>query len=434
MRCAFLVNARASTTSADFYTQSRAGGYLFPPDRNTRPLTANLAASRKFILSDNGAFDAIGRLAQQHSSADQQTMVDAIRTAVADVDTTAQLAAQLGVRPDSIIGIEDLTLATWLRAGVDERELQKLRRELRRRNTTTARRGLEHATRLTPLQVLTVASAHDYDTARDAAIAFAGNGVRAVAMGFGAFMADDQWVTTIKTNGKTRRLPRSLPYRYLRTALVARGFFDGWTSTGTPPPDRFHFLGLGAPIMLPLAALAARRCAHVTFDATSPIKDATEATLYVTKPASLKVRTWKIAESLARSNTLTWDCPCGFCRTFTAQHPFDLDRLRRQHPRHGTAYSTADLRNGGRLANLTPLFRTGPGPAARQAEAARIGHNHWTLGTLTQQLTRHATTARDLGDFVQQHVSRYEANAGADHFADSVRLAHQIVRPDSEWW
>jgi hypothetical protein len=435
VRCSFLVNARSSTITADFYERSAAGGFLFPPDRPTRALTRFLSTSRVLVLSDNGAFDTIGRLAKNAPLATGTdrwaAVVRDIRAAARLVDPIAQLPTQLSVKPNAIIGIEDITLATWLRSGVDEGKLRALRAEIRRRNVGVAARGVALQQQLTPVQVLTVASAHDYDTAQDAGVAMANAGVRAAAVGFGAFMADDGWTSTAKVHGRVRKLGRLLPSRYLRTALVARGFFDGWATTGQSPPDRFHFLGLGAPIMLPLAALAASACREVSFDATSPIRDATEATLYVSRPASLKVRTWKVADAMSQPKGTRWSCPCSFCRTFTSQHPFDLAALRQLRAAGGPGLSAADLRTGGRLADIAPLFRIGGGALGRSAEAARIGHNHWVLGTMARRLT---TASHDLEPWVARHVADYRANAGADHFAEAVRLAFEITRPAGDFW
>jgi hypothetical protein len=67
----------------------------------------------------------------------------------------------------------------------------------------------------------------------------------------------------------------------------------------------------------------------------------------------------------------------------------------------------------------------------RPAEAARIGHNHWVLGMMARQLT---AASRDLEPWVARHVTRYRANAGADHFTEAVRLAFEVVRPGGNFW
>lgn len=432
MKCSFLVNARPLTLDPDFYTASRSGGYLFPPEAATRATVDKLASgSRRFVVADNGAFDDIGRIAstsQAISGPDrwERTRVHLAGLASA-VDTQGRLESQLRVRPDAIIGAEDITLAVWLRAGIPEELLRRQRRGIAARNAATARKAVDLAIRLPGRTVLAVASAHDYDTAHDAGYRFADAGVTAAAIGFGAFMADDQWTATVKVRGRLRKLPRSLPCRYLRTALVARGFFDGWASAGGDAPGHFHFLGLGAPIMVPIAAIPAQRTPLVTFDATSPIKDATSGSMYVTKPAPLTVRTWNVAERIAAGER-KWTCPCGFCTAFLDRHPFDQQGAAAILNTTAAPFTSADLRPGAALAATMPLFRNASDPVGKQAERARIGHNHWVLSTLARNLT---ARSKDLDQFVEGRVSSYETNAGAPHFAQVVRLAYDIARTDS---
>jgi hypothetical protein len=57
---------------------------------------------------------------------------------------------------------------------------------------------------------------------------------------------------------------------------------------------------------------------------------------------------------MARPQGTTWSCPCSFCRTFTSQHSFDLVALRQLRTAGGPSLSAADLRAGGRLADVTP--------------------------------------------------------------------------------
>lgn len=434
MKCSFLLNARRMTLDEDFYKVSRAGGYLFPPEGATKADAEELAAHpRRFVVADNGAFDDIGRIAQTASAITGPDRWERIRSelagAAALVDTQSKLQIQMAVRPDAIVGAEDITLAVWLRAGLPEVLLRGDRKSLAARNAATAQRGLVLAETLKGTTVLTVASAHDYDTAFDAGKVFGAAGVKAAAIGFGAFMADDQWGSTAKVRGRIRRLPRSLPMRYVRTALVAKGFFDGWATVGGFP-DHFHFLGLGAPIMLPVAVLPARRVPLITFDATSPIKDAISGSLYVSLPAPLTVRTWKVADRLA-TREQRWTCPCGFCRSLLADHPFDLEAASAVRNASTAPFTSVDLRAGSPLADALPLFRIATDGIGKLAERARIGHNHWVLSNLARNLTSHSS---NLTEFIEERVHRYEQNAGAAHYAEAVRLAFEIVRPESEFW
>jgi hypothetical protein len=426
-RFSFLVNARPSTLAAGFQQRGHSGGVLFPPDRAASATVAALAnrRTREFVLADNGAYDAIGdQVAALPVGTDDAEAIASLRAAAAEVDTVAQLSEQLAVRPQGLVGPEDITLASWLLAGVEESALVRRRNELRRRNHAVAQRGLAMQAAHPDRIVYTVASAHDHDTAFDAGSALGKSGNRAVAMGFGAMMADDSWTNQVKIHGRKHRLPRSLPQRYLRTALVARGFFAGWAASGAPPPARFHFLGLGAPIMLPLTAYAARRVDAVTYDATSPIKDAVEGTIYVSKPAQLKIRTWKVVERLATGDLARWSCPCSFCRNFCLLHPFDDARLSTLGRSRHRPFTAEDLHAGHVAAQAAPLFAIGPGPLSAAAAEARAGHNHWVIGTTLTSMSQ----APDPRAAVDAHVASYVANAGAEHFGLAVELAWQQLR------
>jgi hypothetical protein len=420
MRPRFLVNARMQTVEPNFLTRARLGGYLYPPDASTEELVRRLSSMRRrFVLADNGAFEHIGRISREAAADTQRgdwgAVISRIRSATGKVDSLEQLNQQLRCQPDAIVGCEDLTLAAWLRAGVPDGELRRRRREIRRRNLEIATRSAALSERLAPLRVLGVASAHDYDSAADAAEVFGRAGVRAMAMGFGAFMADDKWTRAYKLQGRTHPLGRALPERYLRTALVSRGFFDGWS--GGVPPQHFHFLGLGAPIMIPLVSVAAQDCAELTFDATSPIKDAVEGTIYTQSPAALKLRCWKVAERMLQQPSYLWDCPCSFCREFLSAHPLELVLAARHRERLGVI-QPADLRWGQPLADLLPLLALG----ASAAERARIGHNHWVLGTLTSSLARSPSPEA----FAERQVRRYAVATQGSPYAEAVSVAMTI--------
>jgi hypothetical protein len=427
MKCSFLLNARPLTLDSEFYAASRCGGYLFPPEQAQAAVVGELVRRyRQFVVADNGAFDDIGRIAATVRPAGDrdhwERARDQLRKLSAAVDTQSKLNLQLSVRPDAVVGAEDITLAVWLRAGLPEELLRKERVSLARRNSVSAQQGLALANSLGGVTVLTVASAHDYDTAFDAGQQFSAAGIRHAAMGFGAFMADDDWTSTIKVRGHLRKLPHNLPNRYLRTALVVKGFFDGW-STRDSAPEHFHFLGLGAPIMLPIAALAAQKTKLVTFDATSPIKDATSGSLYVTLPAPLTVRLWKVAERMT-SEQRNWTCPCRFCRAFLSSHPLNLDEAKAIRDASGP-FTSDDLGPGEALGEALPLFRIASDVIGKQAERTRV------LSTLARNLS---ARTRDLDQFVAKRVALYQAHAGRARFAEAVGLALKIVKPESEFW
>lgn len=218
--------------------------------------------------------------------------------------------------------------------------------------------------------------------------------------------------------------------RYLRTALVARGFWDGWKQATGAAPRHFHFLGLGAPIMLPLAALAARGTPFLTFDAVSPIRDAVEGTLYSSLGAYLKIRTRRLAERLVSGQLRSWSCPCGFCRAFVRDHPFGYERARvwgrsLTGPRPITA---KDLQPSGALFSALPLFSEPSGGRFRkEVSYARSGHNHWVISEVMQDIRKNGHSRLTLDKHARQIVTKYQTATSSSYFADAVSLALEIV-------
>lgn len=222
-------------------------------------------------------------------------------------------------------------------------------------------------------------------------------------------MADSNYVDHFRVGRSTTTLSRRIPNRYLRTILVARGFWEGYVSELGRPPLAFHFLGLGAPIMLPLVSLVAWGTAELTFDATSPIKDATRGgTLYVSKPAYLKVRTRKVARKLLTTNR-EWDCPCPYCRDFLRQHPFDYTTARRVWKRNGRdSVVAADLTEGGPLFDAMPLFSEPRGGSLRKAvNFTRTGHNHWAMFEVLRELDDAGVRKSEVRRHVAEVVASY---------------------------
>ena len=248
-------------------------------------------------------------------------------------------------------------------------------------------------------------------------------------MGFGAYMADDHFSDHVVVGRRRLDLPGRLPMRYLRTALVARGFWSGYKDVTGRPPLAFHFLGLGAPIVLGLVALCAHGTPLLTFDATSPVKDAAEGTLYVSKPAPLKIRTRRLALQLASGERREWACPCPFCGPFAESHPFDLDAATAWFAAHpGVEPSSDDLRPGGALFKALPLMsEPAAGGLRTSVTAARVGHNHWVLARVTDELDANCRRRELLRAHLEQVVESYERHTNSPPHSAAVRFAYDVA-------
>ncbi|MBD8868178.1 hypothetical protein [Nocardioides donggukensis] len=455
----FVYNLSPDTFTEETLAATHPFGYLLAPN-NATPQLAGLAAQVRGrglpLMADNGNFaligqvasalrgratimrarlreveDRLGRSVRPGDLPDDLTR-DYLALSVAAREEARRLAGdgerglpdQLGLDPTILIGVEDITPACWLALDLERAYTGRRRRDWARLNAGTARRA---AARLPDLPAglresyYPVASAESYDTAVDAGRIFGEHGLSRVAAGFGAYMADGNYTDHVRVAGRRIDFGGRLPNRYTRTVLAARGLHHGYRAATGRPMAGLHHLGLGAPIMLPLVALAADPTTELTFDATSPIKDALrDGVLYVTTPSYLKIRLRRSAAWLGADPTRRWDCPCPFCRAFVLRFPFDYaagHAFHLAHPDHEP--DAADLRPGGGLFEAYPLFSEPPGGERRDAvDHARVGHNHWALEQVLAGI-RDAATAGELEAHVRRVVADYTPTTSAP-FARAV--------------
>ncbi len=446
-----------------------AAGYLLAPNNATRALKSfaeQVLKKQVDLLADNGNFVEIGKiknrfkeesakLLSQVRKIERETLGRSARPGdlplqlqnqyrlfskrvgdackVALLDDADMLIAQQDLNPTALIGTEDITMASWLSLDIEDAYTHARRSTYRSINRKTARRAIRIMSNL-PYKLrhhyYPVASAVSYNTAVDAGREFATNGIRNISMGFGAYTADSNYGDHILINKKLVDFGDALPSRYTRTIAVVKGFWTGYQEVLGKPPLRFHFLGLGAPILLPLVTLSAQATSNLTFDATSPIKDATTGgTLYVNKPALLKVRIRKVALKLASSIGRKWDCPCPFCKKFTQKYPFHYGMGQQWYIQNNPASVEAnDLRPGGGLYNAYPLLSEPKSGTELRSEVnfCRIGHNHWIIEQILAGL-RQADQQKILDKYVTDTINEYIKNTSPP-FAKAIDFSLKLVQ------
>lgn len=460
-RLGFVYNLQTPTWKDEFRAGLRPRSYLLAPNNATpanRRLAVAARAGRRLLLADNGNFVLISALAAEFRdqaealrrevevlerrlkrSARATDIDDALRARYRDLATRVQVRAeaivpsgaemrerQRSLHPTHLVGVESLVQAAWMALDIEPELLGWPRSRYRALNARVAQ---EAQAIDVPDDAYTVASAVSYNTAYDAGRVFAEAGIRRVAMGFGAYMVDQQYTDFVELGRRTVALDARVPRRNVRTAAVARGFAEGYASVAGAPPFAFHCLGLGTPKMMAAAALALWGVRELTFDATSPMRDAAEGTLYVTKPTHQKVRTRKVALRLATDPSARWDCPCPFCRAFTSTHPFDYAAAHRWAARAGAKASVEadDLRPGSALYEALPLMGEPKGGAIRgEVTFARMGHNHWAIERLIASLRRALGTRERLRAAVDGIVTDY-AERSVPTYADAARVMYLIA-------
>lgn len=468
MEIFFLINLKKDTSSQEFIRAIEPKGWLTAPENANDSLRKQLSENRnsKLLFADNGNFSLIGKAAKNLNemaekvednvnkfedilgrTAKRTELPEEIKKQATEVAMLAieeaeklqqikneenPLGKQLELLPSHIIGVEDITPAVFLRLGLKYEWLLFDRSFYLRRNRAVASAAKKIRRTLNKeIVYYPVASAMDYNTAYDAGRIFAAKGHKQVAMGMGAFMADNSYVDGYRVGRRWVRLGRNVPNRYLSTALVTRGFFDGYRKEAGISPEAFHFLGVGAPIIMPIAARAAWGATQITFDATSPIKDAAERTIYVNIPAYLKIRTWKVAQRFARNPQEIWDCPCPFCNEFIDNYPFDYEGLRKSVLNTDLNVEPEDLSDGGRCFHYAPLLSEPNGGELRKAVSyARMGHNHWVVVGICNQLNDAAKNEAEFDQLIDSIVEDYTKNSGGIVFSEAVQRALKISRGD----
>ncbi len=441
-------------------------GYLVPPQATSPALAATTARLRQITrrMVDNGNFTSIGLLAKRfdraactlfravqrrqqqikrsvHAGDLSEKQQRAYRRLAEEIAAAAHtvrwsptdtLRRQLTLEPTHLIGHEDITLAVMLRLNMEEDYLGYPTGFYEGLNRTVAREALAVQATLPAtlkLAYYPVACAMSYDSAFRAGRVFAQAGIARVSMGFGAYMADDNYRNILYVRGRRISLPFMMPNRYVRTAVVALGFWDGYRAHAGGVPDAFHFLGLGAPIMLPIVALCGYGTPDISFDATSPIRDAGEGFIYSDEPAYIKLRTRKIALALASGAQMRWDCSCGFCKQFVGEYPFNYYQARKWFTqRKRTEVRASDLQLRGGLYESLPLFSEPNGGNLRKAvNFARMGHNHWVLERIIGRLRDNDGTRDRLRDHLHDVTHAYATHTGSETFAQAMSWITNFV-------
>jgi hypothetical protein len=322
-------------------------------------------------------------------------------------------------------------MAAFIRLNLEPEYMNYARADYRSFNRAVADNALRRLDQVASVErYYPVASAVSYATAYDAGKIFAGKGLDNAAIGFGAFVSDRNDIDFVDIAGKRTLFPQPLPNRYVRAGAVAKGFWDGYRESAGRAPGAFHFLGLGAPILVGIASLYAWGTRLVTFDATSPIADAISGSLYTSGPTFLKIDTTAAATRLVSSSRERWRCPCPFCHAYVRKRPFDYQAGRRWwgKQRRGREILQRDLKAGGGLFRAYPLLsQSAGGPLYADTRLARIGHNHWALKDITRKVRVHADTRRSLERYLDLIVSRYEKAAATDKYADAIRFLYETA-------
>jgi hypothetical protein len=447
--------------------------YLLSPDylAQNRDLVASAKRDQRLIAADNGNFDLIGDLIGRFAGdvalihrdrVDEESQLGrrarpgdlptplveryrgvaravaaAARGATPVARTRSTVTSQREIAGDYLVGMEDLTLAALIGLGIQP-EYARLPASWYEGSSKRAL-GLAERTRagdFGQVGALVFAGLHgvDFDTARRAGRLAGDARAEGIASGLGGALGDPSYVDFRVEDGKTIELGNSVPRAYLRVIEVAAGLHLGYAERAGARP-RFHALGVGTPILLPLLSVLGDRRTFTAVDSTAPILDAWSSltvSLYVERPAPMKLKAHRIAE-VWLSGGPGWTCGCSACAGFSRAHPPRITAARSWWRAEGRRSLVAqDLRAPSPLAELLPLLGA-PSDAAvsREAGMARIAHNHWVLQRLVAAAQTHSGTSARLRSWAEEVVGRYIASSADGNWRAAVGEAWKIAKSTS---
>jgi len=422
----FISNLRRDTLEAFAAAGAEAHGYLLSSHRITPAALDDAAAVRALglpLFADNGTKELIDKVVadfeaeaalvrhevrglrrvighiprgqdipevlRERASSLVDAAVEAATALSKARDHKALLAAQLSMDPTDLIANEDFGVACALALGI-ERETTGWRVG---RFTTRARRSIRLWRRVqaepsvADRVVYAVIGAVDYNTARAAGREAFTAGVRNIALSVASFAGDPSAVDFYVIGTGSRMPGRPVPRRYVRLAQIVRGISDGAREAGGAF-DRLHCLGLGAPALLPIAALGTAPETALTADATSPIHAAVmDRVLFDPEARGDRATTIEIVDRILAGGD--WPFISPFAQRFREEFGHRPDDARRWWRANGEPSVTPALLSApSELTSALPLFADAE-PAIRPiAREARIAHNHWVIGMLAEQRSR----------------------------------------------
>ncbi|PJB71419.1 MAG: hypothetical protein CO093_05070 [Alphaproteobacteria bacterium CG_4_9_14_3_um_filter_47_13] len=347
-----------------------------------------------------------------------------------ELDFSAVLAEQALIQPDRQVCPEDILLASLVGLNIEPeycalpRSFYRYRNERSARFCTFAKEGAWGAT---TGSIMAVASAADFNSAFDAGREMALAGHEHFAIGTGAYMADHHYTDHYRQHKKTVILERSVPRRYLRTILTTLGLVQGYKEVAGKPPAHIHLLGLGTPIIMLMTAWIGRDTQEISFDATSPIKDAVEGTIYVTDPSYLKFKTRKLAEFYAQNPADNWQCDCLYCQSYSKKYPMNSAKAAQWWEKNQPAsLGREHLEDNTALAEALPLFaEPRNSPFLADISDWRMGHNHMMLER-SMAAFNECGSAKDFKTLAEHKISAY-INRSLPHYAYAIQHAWEMA-------
>lgn len=141
--------------------------------------------------------------------------------------------------------------------------------------------------------------------------------ITGIASGLGSFLCSRRWSTNCCLHGDRIDFNRNLPYSYHLVLQVTLGLVEGYKRVAGQAP-RFHALGVGSPILMPLVILAAHDSPLLSFDSSVVERVAAGGKMFSPETGQ---ELHLLREVVLRGRH--WDCHCSACTHFLSRYPID---------------------------------------------------------------------------------------------------------------
>ena len=458
----FLSNLKAYTASQEFPITLKRNGYLlseYYTDDFHIDLAAWVKGRRNLLISDNGNFSRMRKIAQNFTPESVQLLHDLENHAIPKYEALEkrkslierivvfckqQLDAQnkvkiinnqLKINPDYIIALEDLTIPVMMICGlfdpvfepdpIEVKGFQENSKKLYEQQTG----GLYGSKReLANVQKFHVVHSFNFASAKQGASLLSHFNPDGVAISFGAAINSRRWISEWDLGYNDMfALPEKLPEMYLATASISMGYLEG-----NPDQKPIHILGIGSPILIVLLGLIFSKNRAVSIDSTAPFKDAFQSKIYGSRYGFLKMNMFKVAaHALINKEPYTSTTP--FFREFERAFPHNWQKLRSE-----LGISTSSDINiiaetlekeTVLLERYIPFFskmRSGDDPLIKHLRIARTGHNYWIIHQICNSIRDRKDEVEKLAGWVNYQVKRYKKVANSK-WAKTLEIIYSEV-------
>lgn len=461
----FISNLSDYTANDDYPSTYKRDGYLLSEhymNAKTIDLASKVKKRRNLLISDNGNYSRMKAVAKQfdgqgllllqqakmeqerHGKLSNETILArqklileigaACQQKVGAIDYQNVLQKQLQIKPDYLIGMEDLTIPVLMLCNLmhpvfSPQASDVIHYQQETLNYFQKQQNGDYGSKaaLDEVSNFLVLHAYDYDSAYQAGQNAQSISKGGLAISYGGPMHSRRWIQALKIGGTTVALDEKLPESYLAAQAITQGAINGH-----PTDIPFHILGVGTPILIALIGYQLRHSKAVSIDSTAPFKDAFIGKLYGRKNAYLKMDMFKlVAYCLIHDSPFEDNAP--FYQAFIQKYAHDWKKMRekmRVKPSDTVKDLALKLKESGDLLQaylpfFTPITGDLEPTFLEELRIARSGYNYWVLKDICRHVRRKRNQEAAFKTWIEKEIDAYTKIA-SPKWAKTVRLIYQL--------